>query len=126
MEKNKVRRVAILLSIILLSSCAYAGDWDHVKQACKNAKDALTRPTIEDCAIKFYGLTPLGPQIGSIAPQGNLGLGLRATGTIMHPPSKGAKPDTKSRDSDFLVRGLYSFSNFYLVEGQYDFILPDL
>jgi hypothetical protein len=126
MGKNKVRGIGILLSTFLLSNCAYAGDWDHVKQACKNAKDALTRATVEDCAIKFYGVTPLGPQVGSIAPQGNLGLGLRVTGTIMHPPSKGAKPDTKSSESDFLVRGLYSFSNFYLMEGQYDFKLPAL
>jgi len=126
METNRVRCGPILLFVILISNCAYAGDWAHMRQACKNAKAALTRPTIEDCAIKFYGLTPLGPQIGSIAPQGSIGLGLRATVTIMHPPSKGAKPDTKSKESDFLVRGLYSLSNFYLLEGQYDFKMPAL
>jgi hypothetical protein len=125
-RSNRVRCAAMLFSVILMSRGVYAGDWDHVKQACKNAKDALNAPRIEDCAIKFYGLTPVGPQIGSIGPQGSLGLGLRARGRITQPASKRAKPGTKSKESDFLVRGLYSPSNFYRIEGQYDFKMPAL
>ncbi|HYL96632.1 MAG TPA: hypothetical protein VET69_12585 [Terriglobales bacterium] len=44
--------------------------------------------------------------------------------TLMHPPSKTAKPGTKSKESDFLARALYSPPNFYLLEGRYDFKMP--
>jgi len=120
----------------------HAGDWKHMAQACGHARDELRgkdasgkpikatgaqkRADIEDCGIKFYGLTPLGPEIGSIAPQGSIGLGLRVQQTIMHPPSRSAPADQKSRESDFTARGLYSFSNFYLMEGRYDFRMAAL
>jgi hypothetical protein len=117
---NSSCAAGILLWLLVVLP-ATAGDWAHVKQACKNAKIAKDRATIEDCAIKLYGLEPLGPEIGSIAPGSSLGLGLRFKYTIMHPSSK---PDHLSRESDFLIRGLYSFTNFYLVEGRYDFHTP--
>jgi hypothetical protein len=116
----------LLSSCVLLSLHAYAGDWQHMTDACKIAKEKPNRQNIEDCAIKFYGLTPVGPQIGSIAPQGSVALGLRATHTIIHPPSASAPPDTKSKESHFTARGLYSITNFYLMEGRYDFLMPAL
>jgi hypothetical protein len=126
MATNKFGYTAIFIFLIVAANHLYAGDWDHMVQACGHAKDAPNRATIEDCAIKAYGLTPVGPDIGSIAPQGSMGLGLKASYTIMHPPSKTAKPGTFSKESDFLVRGLYSLSNFYLMQGQYDFKMPAL
>src|SRR5579864_6254826 len=86
-------RRATLLSLAMTSATVHAGDWKHMAQACGNVKADLfggkdkngqpikatgeqKRAVVEDCGIKFYGLTPLGPQIGSIAPQGSLGLGL--------------------------------------------------
>lgn len=126
MAKNNVLPALAVCLVMLSCGQSYAGDWQHMKQACEHARDARTRPTIEDCAIKFYGLTPIGPQIGSIAPQGSIGLGLRAVATIMHPPSTTAKPGTKSKESDFLVRGLYSPTSFYLFEGRYEFKMPAL
>jgi hypothetical protein len=98
-----------------------AGDWAHVKQACKNAKAAPDRATIEDCAIKFYGLEPIGPQIGNIAPGSSIGLGLRAIKTINHPDRR---PDYISRQSQITARGLYSLKNFYFMEGKYEFHMP--
>jgi len=118
--------LSCLLCCLLLSISAYAGDWQHMTEACKLAKETPSRPNFEDCAIKFYGLTPVGPQIGSIAPQGSVALGLRASHTIMHPPSLTATPGTKSKESHFTTRGLYSVTNFYLMEGRYDFKMPAL
>lgn len=69
MDKNRPHYI-LFLALTLLPTLAHAGDWDHMKQACKNAWNGPTRFTVEDCAIKFYGLEPVGPQIGSIAPQG--------------------------------------------------------
>src|SRR5215467_12881623 len=123
---NRIRGAAILGPLLFVSIAGHAGDWAHMVQACKDAYEGPTRTSVEDCAIKAYGLTPIGPQIGSIAPQGSLGLGLRAKTTIMHPPSLTAKPGTKSKESDLLARGLYSPSNFYLVEGRYDFKMAAL
>jgi hypothetical protein len=71
-------------------------------------------------------VSPLGPQIGSIAPQGSIGLGLPANASITHPPSKNSPPDEKSKQSEFVARGLYSLSNFYLMEGRYDFRMAAL
>jgi hypothetical protein len=110
-----------LFLIALGTGLTFAGDWAHVKQACKNAKAAPGRATIEDCAIKAYGLEPVGPQIGNIAPGSSIGLGLRATATINHPDPR---PDHISRQSQFLARGLYSLKNFYFLEGRYDFHMP--
>src|SRR5882672_1046299 len=118
--------LSCLLCCLLLSISAYAGDRQHMTEACKLAKETPSRPNFEDCAIKFYGLTPVGPQIGSIAPQGSVALGLRASHTIMHPPSLTATPGTKSKESHFTTRGLYSVTNFYLMEGRYDFKMPAL
>ena len=139
MPKTRNLRGVSLLLLLFAGIGAHAGDWKHVEQACGHARDDLRgkdangkkleatgeqkRAAISDCGIKFYDLTPVGPQIGSIAPQGSLGLGLRATRTIMHPPPK-TKPGQKSKESDFLARGLYSLSNFYLMEGRYDFKMP--
>ena len=109
------------LVVALAMQPAVAGDWAHVKQACKNAKAAPGRATIEDCAIKFYGLEPIGPQIGNIAPGSSIGLGLRAIKTINHPDSR---PDHISRQSQFTARGLYSLKNFYFMEGRYEFHMP--
>ena len=36
------------------------------------------------------------------------------------------KPGQKSEESDFRARGLYSFSNFHLMDGRYDFKIPAL
>ncbi|HXM22248.1 MAG TPA: hypothetical protein VN948_13400 [Terriglobales bacterium] len=125
MRRNKIKFIhaAATLACLLAALPALAGDWEHMKQACAVAKDAKDRPTIEDCAIKIYGLEPLGPQIGSIAPSGSVGLGLRFKYTIMHPSSK---KEHLSKESDFQARGLYSFTNFYLMEGTYDFHMPAL
>lgn len=41
----------------------------------------------------------------------------------MHPSSKAGE---KSKESDVLARGLYSPTNFFLIEGRYDFKMPAL
>ncbi len=143
MRINKWFRTATLLSLLLalLSVPAHAGDWKHMTQACGNArkdlfggKDAHGHPikatgqqkrtAVEDCGIKFYGLTPLGPQIGSIAPQGSLGLGLITKTKVDFLSSHFGTQDKRERVSEVSARGLYSLSNSYLIEGRYDFKMP--
>jgi hypothetical protein len=139
MRTNRWLQLAILLS--LSSTPVYAGDWQHMAQACGHAKDDLfggkdahghpieatgeqKRAAIEDCGIKFYGLTPLGPQIGSIAPQGGTGLGLIARTRVGFLSSHFKEQDRRERVSEVSARGLYSTSNSYLLEGRYDFKMP--
>jgi len=143
MGTNKWFRLATLLSLALTSARLYAGDWKHMAQACGNAKadlfggkdqngnpikatGAQKRATLEDCGIKFYGLTPLGPQIGSIAPQSSLGLGLITKSRVNFLSSHFATQDRRERVSEVSARSLYSLSNSYLLEGRYDFKMPAL
>jgi hypothetical protein len=142
MARTKAIRLslAVLVFSLLCQEHLHAGDWKHMVQACGHARDELRgkdaegnpvkatgaekRAAVEDCGIKFYGLEPIGLQIGSIAPQGNIGLGLQFKRAIMH-----SQPDPhgkKSKESDFAARGLYSFTNFYLMEGRYDFKMAAL
>lgn len=141
-RNNPIRFIIATFLFGVGATVAHAGDWKHMVQACDHARDELwskvsnskevkatgeqKRADIEDCGIKFYGLTPFGPQIGSIAPQGSIGLGVRAQKAVIHPPSKNAPADQKSKESDFTARGLYSLSNFYLLEGRYDFKMAAL
>ena len=92
MARNESIRVMAMFLLLAGPGAVdgHAGDWKHMVQACGHARDELRgkdakgnevkatgaekRADIEDCGIKFYGLTPLGPQIGSIAPQGSIGL----------------------------------------------------
>jgi hypothetical protein len=139
MRTSKWIPLAIFLS--LSSVLVHAGDWQHMAQACGHAKDDLfggkdangqpikatgmqKRAAVEDCGIKFYGLTPLGPQIGSIAPQGGTGLGLIARTRLDFLSSHFKEQDRRERVSEVSARGLYSTSNSYLLEGRYDFKMP--
>lgn len=116
-----MRRAALVVAWLMLVLPLLAGDWAHVKQACKDAKRGPDRATIEDCAIKFYGLEPVGPQVANIAPGSSIGLGLRFLRTINHPDPR---PDHISRQSQFTARALYSLKNFYFMEGRYSFHMP--
>jgi hypothetical protein len=143
MRISKWQRTAALLLFIMAASMAHAGDWKHMAQACEHAKDDLfggkdangnpikatgmqKRAAVEDCGIKFYGLTPLGPQVGSIAPQGSIGLGLIASTRVDFLSSHFSEHDKRERVSEVSARGLYSPSNSYLLEGRYDFRMPAL
>lgn len=141
MLRNRRLHVAIMFCLVFSSREVHAGDWKHMAQACEHAKDTLfgakdtnghpikatgmqKRTAVEDCGIKFYGLTPIGAQIGSIAPQGSIGLGLVAKTRVKFLSSNFAEQDRRERVSEMSARGLYSPSNSYLLEGRYDFKMP--
>jgi len=99
----------------------WSTSWDDAHKNCSDAKDTKVWSDVEGCAVTVYGLKPPGPEIGSIAPGSSVALGLGLKYTFMHPSSK---PDHVGAESDLHIRGLYSFTNFYLMEGRYDFKMP--
>ena len=131
-------KFSFILMLIGFSIPGRAGDWKHIVQACDNAaksagiskgssifqldsasKTALvqksaTRFPWEDCVIKFTGFDWLAPTMGGIAPGSSLGLGLRS----QHDFNSGRI------QSKVVARGLYSLTNFSMIEGRYDIHMP--
>lgn len=99
----------------------WSTSWDDAHKNCTDAKDTRRWSDVEGCAVTVYGLKPPGPEIGSIAPGSSIGLGAGLKYTFMHPSSK---PDHVGLESNLHFRGLYSFTNFYLMEGRYDLKMP--
>jgi len=99
----------------------WSTSWDDAQKNCSDAKATRHWSDVEGCAVAVYSLKPPGPELGSIAPGSSVALGLGLKYTFMHPSSK---PGHVGRESDLHFRGLYSFTNFYLVEGRYEFKMP--
>jgi hypothetical protein len=101
----------------------WSTSWDDAQKNCSAAKDTKNWNDIEGCAVTIYGLKPPGPEVGSIAPGSSVALGVGLKYTFMHPSSK---PGHAGAESDLHFRSLYSLTNFYLMEGRYDFKMPAL
>ena len=101
----------------------WSTSWDDAHKNCSDAKATRAWSDVEGCAVTIYGLKPPGPEFGSIAPGSSVGLGLGLKYTFMHPSSEAGHVGS---ESDLHFRGLYSFTNFYLMEGRYDFKMPAL
>src|SRR6266481_271545 len=99
----------------------WSTSWDDAQKNCSDAKATKHWSDVEGCAVTVYSLKPPGPEIGSIAPGSSVALGLGLKYSFMHPSSK---PGHVGSESDLHFRGLYSFTNFYLMEGRYDFKMP--
>ncbi len=99
----------------------WSTSWDDAQKNCSDAKATKHWSDVEGCAVTVYSLKPPGPEIGSIAPGSSVALGLGLKYSFMHPSSN---PGHVGSESDLYFRGLYSFANFYLMEGRYDFKMP--
>jgi hypothetical protein len=99
----------------------WSTSWDDAKKNCSDAEATKRWSDIEGCAITIYGLKPPGPEVGSIAPGSSIALGAGLKYTFMHPSDK---PGRVGAESDLHFRALYSFTNFSLIEGRYDYKRP--
>lgn len=105
-----MRRIYWFPLILLAAGALHAEDWATTKQACKDAQffRDFQFHNAEECAVDFFTLDPVGPNVGSITTGSEFGGGFQ----MVHQP-------TANRTAT--VKALYTFNSSFLFGGQYQF-----
>jgi hypothetical protein len=98
------------LLILLAAAAIHAENWKTTKQACEDARffRDFQLHNAEECAVDFFTLDPIGPDIGSVATGSEFGGGFH----LVKQPTA---------NNTFTVKALYTFNSSFLFGGQYQF-----